>query len=285
MQIVAYQASDFDRVVEFITRLNGDSAHHIGYFDTDVEHTLDDLTPPLVEGMVLAVEGTALVGVLGLELDDQIGRAWLYGPLIDHPDWHPVADRLYAAARERIPPTIGQHEIFCEARNLNCQQFAERHQFKPVGQHITFTLRRAGLSAIPAGAAVDWDPRFFDQFNALHDQTFPQAYYTAQQIIDRRNPCTRLWIDVAGDDLRGYLFGNVDPDTQAGYIDFIGVDERFRRQGIGRQLLATALHWMFSVPEVGHVGLTVNAANAAAVRLYDTFGFERERTLCGFRTG
>ncbi len=288
MQIISYQPSDFERLVDFIARLNVDLTHHIGYFGTtpaDIAHALDDLYPPLVEGVVLAVDGAALIGVLGLELDEEIGRAWLYGPLIDHPDWHPLADQLYAAAGARIPAAIGQHELFCEAQNLNCQQFAARHHFQPLGQHITFTLHRAGLDAVPLGTAAEWDPRYFDQFSALHERTFPRAYYTARQMIDRQNSCTRLWIDAVGDDLRGYLFGKADPDVGEGYIDFIGVDERFRRQGIGRQLLTTALHWMFSLPEVEHAGLTVNAANTAAVHLYDSFGFEREHTLCAFRTG
>jgi RimJ/RimL family protein N-acetyltransferase len=285
MHIVPYQESYFASMVNFIAHLNSDDTHHIGYFGThpvDIEHTLRELTPPLEAGFMLAFDAETLVGILGLELDAEINRAWLYGPLIDHVDWHPVADQLYHAVQTLIPPTIGQYEIFCEAQNVNCQQFAERHQFKSVGEHLTFFLPHTDL--IPVAAAGDWNPRFFAAFNALHQATFPRTYYTAQQMIDLQSDHARLFIDTVGDDLRGYIFVQVDPDAGEGYIDFIGVDERYRRQGIGKRLLAAALHWMFSFPTIEKVELTVNATNTAAARLYDGFGFQRGNRMCAFRT-
>jgi ribosomal protein S18 acetylase RimI-like enzyme len=103
-------------------------------------------------------------------------------------------------------------------------------------------------------------------------------------MIDLQSDHARLFIDTVGDDLRGYIFVQVDPDAGEGYIDFIGVDERYRRQGIGKLLLAAALHWMFSFSTIEKVELTVNATNTAAVRLYDGFGFQRGQRMCAFRT-
>ncbi len=287
IQIIPYQTSYFDRTVTFIAHLNNNNAHHIGYFGThraDIEHTLLELTPPLVEGFRLALDGDTLIGLLGLEIDTDLGRAWLYGPLIDHPDWQTLADQLYNEVRALIPPSIGQHEIFCEAHNLNCQQFAERHQFQRIGEHIFFTLPRAGLAAIRPAVACDWDPHFSSQFDRLHQQAFPRTYYTAQQLINKRNEHNRLLINTVDGELRGYVFGKVDPDAGEGYIDFIAVHEHCRRQGIGHLLLSAALHWMFSYPAIHKVGLTVGKANNAAVRLYNSVGFERENTMCAFRT-
>lgn len=286
VRIVRYHASYLEQLVQFIVRLNSDNAHHIGYFGVhpaEIEHALLELTPPLDTGFRLALDNQTVVGVLGLEIDLEIDRAWLYGPLIDHADWHMVADQLYSVVQPLIPPTIDQYEIFCETQNLNCRQFAERHRFKSAGEHLTFVLQRSHLAAIPRAAAADWDQRFFTLFDALHQQAFPRAYYTAQQIIDRQNEHARVLITTLDDDLRGYIFVQVDPDAGEGYIDFIGVDERYRRQGIGRLLLAAALHWMFSFPTVETVALTVSAANTAAVRLYDAFGFKRERAMGAFR--
>ena len=76
----------------------------------------------------------------------------------------------------------------------------------------------------------------------------------------------------------------VTPAAHSGYIDFIAVGERWRGQGIGKTLLAAGLSWMFSFLAVRRVDLTVAAANTAALRLYESFGFTRERTMCGFRT-
>lgn len=285
MNVISYQDSDFERVVHFVARMNDDPAHHIGYFGVgpaDVGEELRGLELPLTEGFKLLVEEGKLIGVMGVEYDFEINRAWLYGPVIDHPDWHTLADQLYAAVRPAIPPAIGHYELFCDAHHLNCALFAERHGFKRGSENAIFSIPRT--AAIPAAAAQEWEPRFFESFQVLHDQAFPNTYYTAQQIVDKQGDHARLLLAVQDGALQGYIFVQVTPDAHSGYIDFIAVDQRWRGQGIGKTLLAAALHWMFSFPEVQQAGLTVAAANTPAVRLYESFGFVRERTVCAFRT-
>jgi ribosomal protein S18 acetylase RimI-like enzyme len=287
MNIRPFCNDDFDRVVDFVARLNPAGEHHIGYFGVhpaDIAHTLAELDPPLTEGFLLAENSGVLIGVLGAEIDAEISRAWLYGPLIEHPDWHALADSLYEAVQVIISKTIQEHELFCDARNFHCQQFAAHHGFETRSENKIFVLPRAHLAAIPPASAANWDSRFMDQFQALHSIVFPNTYYTARQIIDLQNVHTRLLIAAQGNDLQGYVFGKVDLDACEGYIDFIGVDARWRGKGIGRMLLAAAVHWMFSFPAVQHVDLVVASANTAAVRLYESFGFECERTMRAYRT-
>lgn len=286
MNIVAYQDADFERVVHFVARMNDDPAHHIGYFGVgvaDVKQELQTLELPLTTGFKLLVEDDMLIGLMGVEFSHEISRAWLYGPVIDHADnWHALADQLYAAVRPIIPPAINQYELFCDSHNVNCTLFAERHDFKLGGEHAIFTLPRPAI--IPAAATQEWKPDYFEMFQALHNQAFPNTYYTAQQLVDKQSDHARLLLALQGEDLQGYIFAQIIPDAQNGYIDFIAVDPRWRRQGIGKNLLAAALQWMFSNPVVQQVGLTVAAANISAVKLYETFGFIRERTVRGFRT-
>jgi hypothetical protein len=102
MQMRRYQTHQFDELVALIARLNSQPAHHIGYFGTqltDIRTTLQAITPPLEEGFVLAYDNQRLAGVLGVEYDTILGRAWLFGPLLDHAAAAPVADELYTAVR------------------------------------------------------------------------------------------------------------------------------------------------------------------------------------------
>ena len=64
-----------------------------------------------------AIQDQEIVGVLGIEADSEIGRAWIYGPLVRHPQWMAVADQLYVAALPAIPPGIHQQQLFCDGRN------------------------------------------------------------------------------------------------------------------------------------------------------------------------
>lgn len=52
------------------------------------------------------------------------------------------------------------------------------------------------------------------------------------------------------------------------------VDPAHRGRGVGRQLVTAALDFAFQTLEVRQVNLGVNVANPAAIRLYETLGFE-----------
>lgn len=284
MNIVACETEHFDALVRFVGHLNADPAHHIGYFGThpvDIAQTLQALNPPPHQGFRLAYDDGQLVGVLGVEADVDLGRAWLYGPLIDHEAWDVISDRLYSAVMPAIPAGVFEHELFCDAGNLHCQAFARRHDFPLHGEAAILNFPRERLASVPDATAPELEARHFDAFQTLHSRLFPRTGYSAQQIVDRRGD-TRTFV-VDGDGLQGYIVCKVEPAAGEGYIDYIGVAETARRGGIGRRLLAAALRWMFSYPAIQHVHLTVTTRNEAALALYTALGFDQERIMRAFR--
>jgi ribosomal protein S18 acetylase RimI-like enzyme len=56
----------------------------------------------------------------------------------------------------------------------------------------------------------------------------------------------------------------------------------FRRRGVGRRLLERALAHAESMPDLLQVTLGVNTANTAAIRLYESLGFEQFGLERGF---
>lgn len=81
----------------------------------------------------------------------------------------------------------------------------------------------------------------------------------------------------------GYHFCKIEPESESGYVDFIGTDASARGRGIGADLLASGLDWMLTAVSTKKINLTVNADNAAALRLYETFGFVTARVMRGYR--
>ena len=100
---------------------------------------------PIDESFRLAIHSGQIVGVLGIETDPEIGRAWINGPLVRRLQWQAVADQLYAAALPAIPPGIGQQQIFCDGQNGNCRVCAARHGFELLNESAIMTLSRADL--------------------------------------------------------------------------------------------------------------------------------------------
>jgi ribosomal protein S18 acetylase RimI-like enzyme len=121
------------------------------------------------------------------------------------------------------------------------------------------------------------------QFAQLHAQLFPRTYASADQIVSTRTDHAKVLVVADQEQLLGYVVGKVDLEAGSGYTDYIGVAEPARRGGIGQQLLAAILHWMFSFDAVQHCDLTVTITNAGALRLYESTGFKRERTMRGYR--
>lgn len=283
--ITSCNSAGFDALVAFIADLNGNAGDHIGYFDTaadDIARALRELTLPVEEGFRLAIQDGQIVGVLGIEADPEIGRAWIYGPLVQHPLWQAIADQLYAAALPAIPPGIGQQQIFCDGRNRNCRDFAARHGFALLNESANMTLSRADLGRVPPATAAPIEERYFDQFRTLHPRLMPNTYFTAQQILDRLGTDSHLLMATQEGELAGYVYFQAGPGVTEGYIDFVAVAETARERGIGAKLVAAAVHSAFGWPDIELIRLTVNTSNAPALRLYERLGFLRERTMMGF---
>jgi mycothiol synthase len=102
-------------------------------------------------------------------------------------------------------------------------------------------------------------------------------------MVERVNSHHQLFLAVETRQLLGYHFCKIEPESESGYVDFIGTDSAARGRGIGADLLATGVDWMLSAPTTKKINLTVNADNAAARHLYEKFGFITERVMRGYR--
>jgi ribosomal protein S18 acetylase RimI-like enzyme len=277
-----------DELVQFVARLNSEGEHHIGFFgegEADIRASLAECQIPHAQGFRLAYEDDLLVGVFGVDADPEINRAWLFGPIIDHEDWHTIADQLYARVLPLIPVTIRDYDIFCDVQNVRMESFAARHGFPLHTENAVLLLLREKYTPSTARQTqiIPFQERFFERFEELHRTLFPNAYFTARQIVEKIDENHQLFLAVQDDRLLGYHFCKIEPASESGYVDFIGTDDSARGRGIGADLLASGIDWMLSVPTTAKINLTVNADNVAARSLYEKFGFVTDRIMRGYR--
>lgn len=278
----------FEELVSFAARLNRDGIHHIGFFgegEADVRASLAECLIPPADGFRLAYEGDRLVGVFGVDADPEINRAWLFGPLVEHEDWHTIADQLYAEVLALIPVDIRDYDLFCDVQNIHVQAFAARHGFPLSSENAVMTLRREDYKPAVKRQTqiVVYQEEFFEQFEKLHKTLFPNAYFTARQIVEKLDENHQLFLALEDGQLLGYHFGKTEPESESAYIDFIGTDAAARGRGIDADLLAAGIDWMLSAPATKKISLTVNADNVSARSLYEKFGFVTERIMRGYR--
>lgn len=285
-RIIRCTERHFERMLDFVSRLNPISQHHIGYFGItpeDIRQSVLMLNLRYDRGFRLALDGSEVCGVMGVDFDREIRRAWLYGPIVTAADWSGVADSLYEAASRAIPAGIREHEIFVDAENSHCRQFAERHGFVPHGEMAIFYITPDRLGALPAAEADNFEERFTDQFVELHETLFPRSNYTLSYITQEVEKGAVFLTLADGDKLAGYFFGRAEPESGEAYVDLVGVDAAYRRTGLGRRLMLAGLSRLREMPNLRQVNLTVDGSNDPARQLYYALGFEREREMVAFR--
>jgi len=282
-----FLSSDLPEVSRFIAALNSQPEHHIAYYGNtpdEIEYyLLEEQTIPPEESYLLARSDGNLAGVIGLEYDLELGRAWIEGPLISIQDWKNLAELLYERIVEIIPEGINDYELAGDTRNRKLEQFAAKHGYRTSGDAALLVFQPASLEHLPNVSESRLTPGLADQFQDLHDKLFPGTYYNGKQLYQKIDSTHRVFVVSEAGRLLGYVFAYVSPEIGESGIDFIGVEQDQRKRGIGKRLLVTALHWIFSFSEVRVVSLAVDVENTAAVKLYQSSGFNYERTLRGYR--
>src|SRR5215208_776073 len=221
------------------------------------------MSHPTRRGFMMAYEDDQLIGTFGVDADPEVNRAWLFGPLIAHTDWYTIADQLYASVVSLIPVHIRDYDLFCDVQNAHIDGFALKHGFPLTSENAVLLLSREAYrpSAKKETQVTTYQEQLFDQFEKLHNTLFPNTYLTARQIVEKRNKDHQLFFAVEGSNLLGYHFCKIEPESESGYVDFIGTDASTRQRGIGADLLASGLDWMLSAPATQKIRLTVNVDN------------------------
>jgi ribosomal protein S18 acetylase RimI-like enzyme len=280
---------ELDDVVSFMVRLNREASHHVLYCDEDetaLHRSLSEFSIPPEESFVIARENGTIKGVLGFDVDTRLGRAWAYGPFVEHVEQRQVAEALWETSVPLLPQEIAELELAFDVRNKGLERFAEAHSMTLYKDMPVLSLRSDDWAPVGPGdhTITEYRDEHFDTLEELHDACFPATFWTARAIVERLDPRKRLLI--AEDDARltGYLYAEVDVPTRQGGIEFLAVRPDRRRAGAGDALVQESLGWLFSVPEVDEVSVMVDEDNSGARRLFEGFGFRVIRHMRAFRT-
>ena len=273
--------------VDFINRLNQNLVHKISYFGDsreELEADFSALQPPEGYGYVAIGANDEIKGFFGIEIDRGLGRSWLFGPLVEHQDWDVIADQLYQSVLSDLPEEISNQELYFHGQNVRLEAFALQHGFdfnsEGASLELDVTLQRTG--EVPG--VFEFSQEYRSQFINLHAALFPNTYYSAEQLIAlARDENKHLLVTVINGKLVGYCFFQARPASRDVYIDFLGIEPSFRRQGIARSLVAGVVDWAVRKSYVERITLTVSMDNEAAISLYHSLGFITQTVSRAYR--
>lgn len=297
MDVRAVQPDEISAVAGFIASQQEVAELHVCYLSVDasaIRLELSGLEPDGLAGVLVAREGSEIVGVLGAEWDTEPPRIWWHGPFaVPDRRWHEIVDALYVSARGLPPGEILQEELAPDSRNGHVAAFARRRGF--ASEEGSAVLGRPLTDA--DGRPVDDDDLVTEPVDGvdvrrlseedrhevavLHDRLFPATHIPGERLAE-------------GDDrdvlvaARGAVIGYVAVELQEnhqGYIDFLGVRPEARGTGVGRLLVRAACRLLRDERACRSVHLTVRVSNASARALYSSVGFTEERIIIPWRRG
>lgn len=252
----------------------------LGETAQEIAEYLASWDAPWFESSRVAEHDGKIVGFAAAELDESLGRAWIYGPLVDDPEWDGIAEHLFRDVVATMPSTTANLELSGDVANVRLARLADRHGLTAGVVHFVLTLDSLAIELLRAQNVPSLTTEDEDTFVALHDDLFPGTYYPGRQLLTRAAEGKQIILGLVDrGELIGYASGRIDEGGD-GYIDFIGVAPPRRREGHGRSLVVTLCHALQPVPRVS---LTVSEENIGALALYDTLGFERTSSAVGYR--
>jgi GNAT superfamily N-acetyltransferase len=228
---------------------------------------------------VLAQRDGRLVGAMGAEYDEELGRGWLHGPHVVAENWGPVAAALFTRLLVALPASIEQLHAFLNVENKRGRRFYAQQGFAE-REHLNYEFWLAPVDRVVSedGDCFPISKEQEASFMQLYEALFPRAYYSADRVLQMESH--QVLVLAEGGQVLGFAVATTE-DGEAGEIQFLGVREDCRRQGYGRRLLLSAIDWLLDSAGVSRVSLNVGEELVHARGLYESVGFRLRFTGVG----
>ena len=281
--------TDVTKLAKFLETLNIEPSHHIGYCGQEakeIEHTIlhefSDLD--LEHSFAVATQQESIKAALGFDVDEEKRTIEVWGPFVlESEEYKETADALWSTLVAQLPFEIKTYSFFVDKQNFRTREYIREAGGLETGSHFILVAKKENYTA-PSKDVIEYTPSYKASFEALHTMTFPDTYYNSNDILSRMNHLNRLFI--AADDtknIKGYVYVEAEPNLGEGTIEYIAVSPDFQKQGIGKQLVHAALHYLYSHGTIKEISLTVNSRSDEAIALYKSCNFEVKCELVAYR--
>ncbi|WP_078595535.1 GNAT family N-acetyltransferase [Evansella clarkii] len=274
----------YAEAAEFIAKMNKKKSSHTGYCGTEADevlHTLEnDFSDfPLDDSLIAAYKDGELVGLLGIDGDEDQKTGELWGPFIDIPEWEDTAVKMWDKLVSQLAGKIEKAFGFYNIANAECELFMEMGAAVKNREDVILRITREDIRTTNQPAIEEISEPYYKDFQQLHEESFKNAYYTAAEILEKSDEYNKTIIEIKNGKMAGYVYCEARPDFSEGDIHFIAVSPSGRNQGTGRKLINHALSYLFSFKEITNIILCVDAGNKAALKVYGSSGFSEQHRL------
>ncbi|SDC67177.1 GNAT family N-acetyltransferase [Shouchella lonarensis] len=275
---------NFKELASFLASMNQLPQHHVGYCGSKAAEILSTLEEDFSPTDFVVQYGQGeIIGALGFEVDMERKEIELWGPFVQAPNWEEIADQLW---HQRVSLLSGTETYTCwsfyNEQNSTAITWMKQKQATFTGRACI--LQVTSNSCKRYGIGVEQLQRDNEAaFIALHDELFPNTYYSGREIVERLNEEQVVYVVKEAKEMVGYVYVEGQKAFKEGSIEFIGVKENARKKGYGKRLLSQAVHFLFEAIGVEDITLCVDTDQQAAINLYKSIGFTEKHTLEAYK--
>ncbi len=267
--------AELAEIISFAALHNGRADNrclHLDSLEKGIAAEIADLDTPFTEVFWIAEINGQLVGLLGVDLDEEGECAWLLGPWSNSgPE---VLECLLDHAHSHLPLWVKKVRQFLDERNKEALALHQKHWYLREGVNEQYEIDKASALWQREDYATALCEKDVDGFRSLHEMAFPDTWLTAEAIVAQSEDKMAVFITREGEKVTGYICLSIHPSGQEGTVEYIAVSPVYRGMGLGYKLLQTGLKYLFANKNVQRAQLVVEEENRGPQRLYRKCGFD-----------
>lgn len=281
------QKDDYHKLAPWLVAMSQAPEQHC--LHTWVSGSADELEQQLLSYLddselcyIMALRDERIVGAMGSEYDEELGRGWLHGPHAVAEQWEEITAGLLTRLLSALPPSIKQANAGLNVENARGRRFYVACGFEEDDvQAFDLLLTPADRVASDEERCGSLEPVHAPSFVQLYEAIFPLAYYSGERVVRMIGQSHQVFVAAEREKVLGFAVVAVDEERTSGEVQFLGIREDCRGRGYGRRLLLSAVDWLLDEVDVSVVCLAVNERNHNALRLYQSVGFKLRNTGVG----
>lgn len=276
--------SQLDKAAILIEELNNIKANHIGYCGTSLNDLLNTLQEDFVEdtntSIYVQMNEDEIISLIAYDIDDDAAEVW--GPFTKHQNEQELLALWEFAKSHHV--NISQYEFFINELNTQQIKFMDVLGAEKFGEHCYLKVTKETFEPVSIQLSTSDTSSYVQQFNKLHKEAFPKAYYNAETILRKaeEDDANYLKLIISNGEVLGYAYYQLDLEEQTAHIDFIAIKPSEKGKGLGTTLLKEICTHIFSHQEIEDVSLTVDNTNKAAIHIYLKAGFTQINVLWAY---
>jgi ribosomal protein S18 acetylase RimI-like enzyme len=227
---------------------------------------------------ILAYHKDKLIGSMGMEFDEDMGAAWVHGPLIDILHRDACINPLYKKALNELPADIKELRAYLNTENKASIKFYQELGYTKK-DHVSYVYQLPAKNKIPLNLdkCILLDNKHEADFLHLYHTLFPDPYYSGKRILEMRDKSHEVFIVLEDEIFAGFVVICLDENE----IQFLGVETGQRQKGLGKALLSCGINYLFDINKGKCLSLNVSGDLENAQILYQSVGFSLQYSGIG----